>query len=69
LLLLLLRTQICMEMDPGTFDAARLSEFLDIGLTRISMGVQVSVLRCTCSVYSGAQHYTICNVVLNDQRE
>eukprot|EP00611_Tribonema_gayanum_P008896 TRINITY_DN1857_c0_g1_i2.p1 TRINITY_DN1857_c0_g1~~TRINITY_DN1857_c0_g1_i2.p1 ORF type:complete len:219 (-),score=20.66 TRINITY_DN1857_c0_g1_i2:32-688(-) len=34
--------EICAEMDPGTFDAERLKRFLDIGLTRISMGVQVS---------------------------
>ncbi|KAG5190763.1 oxygen-independent coproporphyrinogen III oxidase [Tribonema minus] len=32
--------EICAEMDPGTFDAERLRRFLDIGLTRISMGVQ-----------------------------
>jgi coproporphyrinogen III oxidase-like Fe-S oxidoreductase len=28
------------QMDPGTFDAARLQAFLATGLTRISMGVQ-----------------------------
>ena len=29
-----------LEMDPGTFDAARLREFVDAGVTRVSVGVQ-----------------------------
>lgn len=29
-----------LEMDPGTFDAARLSAFLAAGVTRVSLGVQ-----------------------------
>eukprot|EP00752_Nemacystus_decipiens_P017486 g15677.t1 len=32
--------EISIEMDPGTFDEARLQEFLDLGITRVSMGVQ-----------------------------
>ena len=29
-----------LEMDPGTFDAERLTAFLDAGVTRVSLGVQ-----------------------------
>ena len=32
--------EISMEADPGTFDAARLREYMDTGLTRFSVGVQ-----------------------------
>eukprot|EP00903_Cladosiphon_okamuranus_P015355 g14181.t1 len=32
--------EISIEMDPGTFDEARLREFLGLGITRVSMGVQ-----------------------------
>ena len=29
-----------IEADPGTFDAARLQGYLDLGVTRVSVGVQ-----------------------------
>ena len=29
-----------LEMDPGTFDAARLEAYLDAGVTRVSLGIQ-----------------------------
>ena len=32
--------EVTLEMDPGTFDAARLADFLDAGVTRVSVGVQ-----------------------------
>mmetsp|Transcript_35165 Transcript_35165/g.35806 ORF Transcript_35165/g.35806 Transcript_35165/m.35806 type:complete len:455 (-) Transcript_35165:25-1389(-) len=32
--------EITLEMDPGTFDKMLLNEFLDCGITRISLGVQ-----------------------------
>ncbi|CBJ30711.1 coproporphyrinogen III oxidase [Ectocarpus siliculosus] len=32
--------EISIEMDPGTFDEARLEAFLALGITRVSMGVQ-----------------------------
>ena len=32
--------EVSMEADPGTFDAARLREYLQLGLTRFSIGVQ-----------------------------
>jgi putative oxygen-independent coproporphyrinogen III oxidase len=32
--------EITLEMDPGTFDEARLEAFVDAGVTRVSLGVQ-----------------------------
>ena len=32
--------EVTLEMDPGTFDAARLAAFLDAGVTRVSLGIQ-----------------------------
>ena len=32
--------EVTLEADPGTFDAARLRQYLDLGVTRFSMGVQ-----------------------------
>ena len=32
--------EVSMEADPGTFDAARLREYMDLGVTRFSIGVQ-----------------------------
>lgn len=32
--------EITLEMDPGTFDAARLHDFVAAGVTRVSLGVQ-----------------------------
>lgn len=32
--------EISMEMDPGTFDSKKLKEFLDLGVNRVSLGVQ-----------------------------
>jgi putative oxygen-independent coproporphyrinogen III oxidase len=32
--------EVTLEVDPGTFDAARLAAFLDAGVTRVSLGVQ-----------------------------
>ena len=32
--------EVTLEMDPGTFDAARLEAFLEAGVTRVSLGVQ-----------------------------
>ena len=34
--------EISIEADPGTFDAARLRSYLGLGVTRVSVGVQVS---------------------------
>ena len=33
--------EVTLEMDPGTFDGARLGAYLDCGVTRVSLGVQV----------------------------
>lgn len=33
--------EISLEADPGTFDAAKLRAYMDVGVNRISMGVQV----------------------------
>lgn len=33
-------SEVTLEMDPGTFDAARLDEFVAAGVTRVSLGVQ-----------------------------
>lgn len=35
-----LDAEISMEMDPGTFDAKKMEEFLDLGINRVSLGVQ-----------------------------
>ena len=32
--------EVTLEMDPGTFDKARLHAYLDAGVTRVSVGVQ-----------------------------
>lgn len=32
--------EITLEADPGTFDAARLGAYMDVGITRFSVGVQ-----------------------------
>ncbi|PON85282.1 Coproporphyrinogen III oxidase, oxygen-independent related [Trema orientale] len=32
--------EMSMEMDPGTFDAVKLKELLDLGVNRVSLGVQ-----------------------------
>ena len=32
--------EISMEMDPGTFDSKKLKEFIDLGVNRVSLGVQ-----------------------------
>ena len=32
--------EISMEMDPGTFDASLLDQFLQCGVTRVSLGIQ-----------------------------
>ena len=32
--------EISIELDPGTFNHEKLNEFVDIGVNRISMGVQ-----------------------------
>jgi len=33
-------TEVTMELDPGTFDAVRLHQYRDLGITRVSVGVQ-----------------------------
>lgn len=33
------QTEVTLELDPGTFDAAKLNAFLDAGFNRFSMGV------------------------------
>lgn len=33
--------EVSIEADPGTFDAARLRSYMDMGITRVSVGVQV----------------------------
>ena len=35
-----------MEADPGTFDAGRLREYMDLGLSRFSVGVQAFQEAC-----------------------
>lgn len=32
--------EISMEMDPGTFDAKKMKEMMDVGINRVSLGVQ-----------------------------
>jgi oxygen-independent coproporphyrinogen-3 oxidase len=32
--------EICMEADPGTFDLFKLRAYMDLGITRFSVGVQ-----------------------------
>lgn len=32
--------KVTLEADPGTFDEARLRMYADMGITRLSMGVQ-----------------------------
>lgn len=34
--------EVSIEADPGTFDAARLRSYMAMGVTRVSVGVQVS---------------------------
>nr|ACG46309.1 oxygen-independent coproporphyrinogen III oxidase-like protein sll1917 [Zea mays] len=34
------RPEVSIEMDPGTFDAARLKELVGVGVNRVSLGVQ-----------------------------
>ena len=29
-----------MEMDPGTFDAEKLTQYVDLGVNRVSLGLQ-----------------------------
>jgi coproporphyrinogen III oxidase-like Fe-S oxidoreductase len=33
-------TEISLEMDPGTFDSEKVREYQEVGVTRMSMGVQ-----------------------------
>jgi coproporphyrinogen III oxidase-like Fe-S oxidoreductase len=33
-------TEISLEMDPGTFDSEKVKEYQEVGVTRMSMGVQ-----------------------------
>ncbi|XP_052182832.1 uncharacterized protein LOC127795282 [Diospyros lotus] len=35
-----LDTEISMEMDPGTFDSLRMKEIMELGVNRVSLGVQ-----------------------------
>lgn len=35
-----LDAEISMEMDPGTFDARKMEELMDLGVNRVSLGVQ-----------------------------
>lgn len=47
--------EISMEADPGTFDAERLREYMDLGVSRFSIGVQAFQEECTkhlCTSYS-----------------
>lgn len=37
---LCLDAEISMEMDPGTFDAKKMKELMDLGVNRVSLGVQ-----------------------------
>ena len=32
--------EISMEMDPGTFDAEKLTQYVDLGVNRVSLGLQ-----------------------------
>lgn len=36
--------EVSIEADPGTFDAARLRSYMGMGVTRVSVGVQVGWL-------------------------
>ena len=47
--------EISLEADPGTFDAARLAQYTDMGITRLSMGVQ-----SFNQVWGGAPHPFFC---------
>lgn len=33
-------TEVCLEMDPGTFDSNKVKDYKSIGVSRLSMGVQ-----------------------------
>lgn len=35
--------EVSIEADPGTFDAARLRSYMGLGVSRVSVGVQVGV--------------------------
>lgn len=35
-----LDVEISMEMDPGTFDAKKMNELMELGVNRVSLGVQ-----------------------------
>jgi oxygen-independent coproporphyrinogen-3 oxidase len=41
--------EISIEADPGTFDEERLRGYLGMGITRVSIGVQVRRALCVCS--------------------
>ncbi len=41
--------EVSMEADPGTFDAARLREYMALGVTRFSVGVQAFQQVTACS--------------------
>jgi coproporphyrinogen III oxidase-like Fe-S oxidoreductase len=45
--------EICMEADPGTFDVFKLRAYLELGITRFSVGVQAFD-----QVRSPYQHHT-----------
>lgn len=47
--------EISMEADPGTFDAERLREYMDLGVSRFSIGVQAFQEACpkhSCTFYN-----------------
>ena len=47
--------EISMEADPGTFDAERLREYMDLGLSRFSIGVQALFPSLIISLYRPAR--------------
>lgn len=42
--------EISMEADPGTFDVHRLREYMDLGVTRFSIGIQAFQQACSPSL-------------------
>ena len=58
--------EVSMEMDPGTFDAEKLAWYLDMGVTRVSLGVQsfdAGVLQQAGRAHSVEDAHRACDLV------